>query len=46
MDIYLLCWSLDFCVTTSTSQKIRPLGLLLTFIPGTLFVKLVTESYI
>lgn len=44
MDICHLCWSLDFCVTTSTSQKTRPLDLLLTLTPSVLFVKLIAES--
>lgn len=32
------------CVTPGTSQKMRPMDLLLAVIPGTLFVKLITES--
>ena len=44
MDIYLLCWPLDSCVTASTSQKTRPLDLCLTVTPCTLFVKLIAES--
>lgn len=40
-----LCWSSDFCVTTSTRQKVRSDGLLLASIPSMLFFLLNLSLY-